>query len=120
MPLVTLTLRLPYTATDKAAILDGIHAALVASGVPAVARLSKGAPGCRPAGDGGFDPALGVVPRTSMNRFPGAGRAGGPGVYERARRTPAAPATASSNARTSQPAAGNTGTAVAGAAATKP
>ncbi|MEO8754525.1 MAG: tautomerase family protein, partial [Casimicrobiaceae bacterium] len=34
MPLVTLTLRAPKTPAFKHAILDGVHRALVASGVP--------------------------------------------------------------------------------------
>ncbi len=35
MPLVTLTVRKPKTKSFKAAVLDAVHAALVASGVPA-------------------------------------------------------------------------------------
>jgi phenylpyruvate tautomerase PptA (4-oxalocrotonate tautomerase family) len=35
MPLVTLTVRKPKNAAFKSSVLDGIHAALVASGVPA-------------------------------------------------------------------------------------
>jgi phenylpyruvate tautomerase PptA (4-oxalocrotonate tautomerase family) len=35
MPLVTLTVRKPKASSFKAAVLDAVHAALVASGVPA-------------------------------------------------------------------------------------
>lgn len=35
MPLVTLTVRKPKDAAFKSAVLDGVHGALVASGVPA-------------------------------------------------------------------------------------
>ena len=41
MPLVTLTLRGPHEARFKAAVLDGVHAALVASGVPETDRFQR-------------------------------------------------------------------------------
>ena len=41
MPLVTLTLRSPASRERKRAMLDAIHAALVASGVPATDRFQR-------------------------------------------------------------------------------
>jgi len=41
MPLVTLTLRGPHEARFKSAVLDGVHAALVASGVPETDRFQR-------------------------------------------------------------------------------
>lgn len=41
MPLVTLTIRAPKSAEFKAAVLDGVHAALVASGVPPTDRFQR-------------------------------------------------------------------------------
>jgi len=41
MPLVTLTVRRPRTAAFKAAVLDAVHAALVASGVPATDKFQR-------------------------------------------------------------------------------
>ena len=41
MPLVTVTLRGARTPEYKAAILDGVHQALVASGVPATDRFQR-------------------------------------------------------------------------------
>ena len=41
MPLVTLTLRGPHEARFKAAVLDGVHEALVASGVPETDRFQR-------------------------------------------------------------------------------
>ena len=41
MPLVTLTLRTPAPRARKRAMLDAIHAALVASGVPAADRFQR-------------------------------------------------------------------------------
>ena len=41
MPLVTLTVRKPRTAAFKAAVLDAVHAALVASGVPATDKFQR-------------------------------------------------------------------------------
>jgi phenylpyruvate tautomerase PptA (4-oxalocrotonate tautomerase family) len=41
MPLVTLTLRSPASPTVKRAMLDAIHQALVASGVPATDRFQR-------------------------------------------------------------------------------
>jgi phenylpyruvate tautomerase PptA (4-oxalocrotonate tautomerase family) len=41
MPLVTLSVRAPKTAAFKSAVLDGVHAALVASGVPATDRFQR-------------------------------------------------------------------------------
>jgi phenylpyruvate tautomerase PptA (4-oxalocrotonate tautomerase family) len=41
MPLVTVTVRKPKSAAFKAAVLDGVHAALVASGVPEADRFHR-------------------------------------------------------------------------------
>jgi len=41
MPLVTVTLRRPRAPKDRTAILDGVHAALVAAGVPATDRFQR-------------------------------------------------------------------------------
>jgi phenylpyruvate tautomerase PptA (4-oxalocrotonate tautomerase family) len=41
MPLVTLTVRKPKSATFKADVLDAVHAALVASGVPATDKFQR-------------------------------------------------------------------------------
>ena len=41
MPLVTLTVRKPKTAAFKRAVLDAVHGALVASGVPAADRFQR-------------------------------------------------------------------------------
>jgi|SRR5215468_2644337 len=41
MPLVTLTVRKPKTAAFKGAVLDAVHAALVASGVPEADRFQR-------------------------------------------------------------------------------
>ncbi len=41
MPLVTVTVRKPAPAGRKAAILDAVHAALVASGVPDTDRFQR-------------------------------------------------------------------------------
>ena len=41
MPLVTLTVRKPKDASFKAAVLSAVHAALVASGVPAADRFHR-------------------------------------------------------------------------------
>jgi phenylpyruvate tautomerase PptA (4-oxalocrotonate tautomerase family) len=41
MPLVTLTLRTGRAPTLKSAVLDAVHAALVASGVPAADRFQR-------------------------------------------------------------------------------
>ncbi|MEO8104414.1 MAG: tautomerase family protein [Betaproteobacteria bacterium] len=41
MPLVTLTVRKPKTAAFKSAVLEGVHQALVASGVPATDRFHR-------------------------------------------------------------------------------
>lgn len=41
MPLVSVTLRPGHTAAFKRAVLDGIHRALVASGVPATDRFQR-------------------------------------------------------------------------------
>jgi phenylpyruvate tautomerase PptA (4-oxalocrotonate tautomerase family) len=41
MPLVTLTLRGPKPAAFSAAVLDGVHSALVASGVPETDRFQR-------------------------------------------------------------------------------
>jgi phenylpyruvate tautomerase PptA (4-oxalocrotonate tautomerase family) len=41
MPLVTVTLRKPKTATFKSAVLEAVHGALVASGVPATDRFHR-------------------------------------------------------------------------------
>ena len=41
MPLVTVTVRKPKTAEFKAAVLKGVHAALVASGVPEKDRFHR-------------------------------------------------------------------------------
>ena len=41
MPLVTLTVRKPKTAAFKAAVLGAVHAALVASGVPATDKFQR-------------------------------------------------------------------------------
>ncbi len=41
MPLVTVTVRRPKTDAFKAAVLDAVHAALVASGVPAADRFQR-------------------------------------------------------------------------------
>jgi phenylpyruvate tautomerase PptA (4-oxalocrotonate tautomerase family) len=41
MPLVTLTVRRPSTAAFKSAVLDAVHAALVASGVPQTDRFQR-------------------------------------------------------------------------------
>ena len=41
MPLVTLTVRKPKTSAFKATVLDAIHAALVASGVPATDQFRR-------------------------------------------------------------------------------
>jgi phenylpyruvate tautomerase PptA (4-oxalocrotonate tautomerase family) len=41
MPLVTLTVRKPKTAAFKASVLDAVHAALVASGVPAADKFQR-------------------------------------------------------------------------------
>jgi phenylpyruvate tautomerase PptA (4-oxalocrotonate tautomerase family) len=41
MPLVTITVRKPKTAAFKSAVLDGVHAALVASGVPESDRFHR-------------------------------------------------------------------------------
>jgi phenylpyruvate tautomerase PptA (4-oxalocrotonate tautomerase family) len=41
MPLVTLTVRKPKSAALKSTVLDAVHAALVASGVPASDRFQR-------------------------------------------------------------------------------
>jgi phenylpyruvate tautomerase PptA (4-oxalocrotonate tautomerase family) len=41
MPLITLTVRKPKTAEFKSMVLDAVHAALVASGVPATDRFQR-------------------------------------------------------------------------------
>ncbi len=41
MPLVTLTVRKPKTASFKATVLDAVHAALVASGVPPADKFQR-------------------------------------------------------------------------------
>lgn len=41
MPLVTLTVRKPKSATFKADVLDAVHAALVSSGVPATDKFQR-------------------------------------------------------------------------------
>lgn len=41
MPLVTLTVRRPKTAAFKTALLDAVHASLVASGVPETDRFQR-------------------------------------------------------------------------------
>jgi phenylpyruvate tautomerase PptA (4-oxalocrotonate tautomerase family) len=41
MPLVTLTVRKPKSAAFKSTVLDAVHAALVASGVPATDRFQR-------------------------------------------------------------------------------
>ena len=41
MPLVTLTVRKPKTAAFKSLVLDAVHAALVASGVPQTDRFQR-------------------------------------------------------------------------------
>jgi phenylpyruvate tautomerase PptA (4-oxalocrotonate tautomerase family) len=41
MPLVTLTVRKPKSATFKTKVLDAIHTALVSSGVPAADRFQR-------------------------------------------------------------------------------
>ncbi len=41
MPLVTLTIRKPKTAAFKSAVLDGVHDALAASGVPEKDRFQR-------------------------------------------------------------------------------
>jgi phenylpyruvate tautomerase PptA (4-oxalocrotonate tautomerase family) len=41
MPLVTLTVRKPKTAAFKSAVFQGVHAALVASGVPEADRFQR-------------------------------------------------------------------------------
>jgi phenylpyruvate tautomerase PptA (4-oxalocrotonate tautomerase family) len=41
MPLITVTVRKPKTAAFKAGALDAVHAALVASGVPATDRFQR-------------------------------------------------------------------------------
>ncbi len=41
MPLVTVTVRRPKSAAFKQAVLDGVHAALVASGVPPADRFQR-------------------------------------------------------------------------------
>jgi phenylpyruvate tautomerase PptA (4-oxalocrotonate tautomerase family) len=41
MPLVTLTVRKPKTASFKAAVLDAVHAALVSSGVPLADKFQR-------------------------------------------------------------------------------
>jgi phenylpyruvate tautomerase PptA (4-oxalocrotonate tautomerase family) len=41
MPLVTITVRKPKSAEFKAGILDAVHAALVASGVPATDKFQR-------------------------------------------------------------------------------
>ena len=41
MPLVTLTVRRPKSGEFKTTVLDAVHAALVASGVPAADRFQR-------------------------------------------------------------------------------
>jgi phenylpyruvate tautomerase PptA (4-oxalocrotonate tautomerase family) len=41
MPLVTLTVRKPTSSTFKNAVLDAVHAALVAAGVPATDKFQR-------------------------------------------------------------------------------
>ncbi|CAN5278529.1 hypothetical protein BH09PSE6_BH09PSE6_25430 [soil metagenome] len=41
MPLVTLTVRKPKTAEFKSTVLDAVHAALLASGVPATDKFQR-------------------------------------------------------------------------------
>lgn len=41
MPLVTVTVRQPKAASFKSTVLDAVHAALVASGVPATDRFQR-------------------------------------------------------------------------------
>jgi phenylpyruvate tautomerase PptA (4-oxalocrotonate tautomerase family) len=41
MPLVTITLRAPQTAAFRTAVLDAVHRALVASGVPETDRFQR-------------------------------------------------------------------------------
>ena len=64
MPLVTLTLRAPKAPAFKHAILDGVHRALVASGVPEADRFQRVLE--LPADDFRFDPQYPDVasPRT--------------------------------------------------------
>lgn len=54
MPLVTLTLRGPKSSEFKSTVLDAVHAALVASGVPAADRFQRVLE--LDAGDFRFDP----------------------------------------------------------------
>ena len=64
MPLVTVTLRAPKAPAFKHAILDGVHRALVASGVPEADRFQRVLE--LPADDFRFDPQYPDVasPRT--------------------------------------------------------
>ncbi len=41
MPLVTLTVRRPKSASFKASVLDAVHAALISSGVPAADKFQR-------------------------------------------------------------------------------
>jgi hypothetical protein len=41
MPLVTMTVRKPKSATFKTAVLEAVHAALVSSGVPQADRIQR-------------------------------------------------------------------------------
>jgi phenylpyruvate tautomerase PptA (4-oxalocrotonate tautomerase family) len=41
MPLVTLTVRKPKSASFKASVLDAVHAALISSGVPAADKFQR-------------------------------------------------------------------------------
>lgn len=67
MPLVTLTVRKPKSSAFKATVLDAVHAALVASGVPATDKFQRVIE--LDAEDFRFDPTYPDVMTTRNNEF---------------------------------------------------
>lgn len=67
MPLVTLTVRKPKSSAFKATVLDAVHSALVASGVPATDKFQRVIE--LEAEDFRFDPTYPDVMTTRSNEF---------------------------------------------------
>lgn len=67
MPLVTLTVRKPKSTAFKATVLDAVHSALVASGVPATDKFQRVIE--LEAEDFRFDPTYPDVMTTRSNEF---------------------------------------------------
>lgn len=67
MPLVTLTVRKPKSSAFKATVLDAVHSALVASGVPATDKFQRVIE--LEAEDFRFDPTYPDVMTTRNNEF---------------------------------------------------